>query len=215
MPTKRCGGLADPPRLLVLPGSRSGEIRRMAGVFGEALALIVKRIGAIEVVVPAVPRLVDTVKAAVASWPVAARVVADPADKDAAFRMARAALTKSGTSTFELALAGVPMVAGYRISLLEEVIGRLLIKTPSVILTNLILGENVVPEFLARDCTPEALADAILPLLADTPQRPPPRRGLRAAGRHHADRQGHPQRRGGRGGSWLAPRGLTNRCARQ
>lgn len=163
--------LSDPPLLLVLPGSRSGEIRRMAGVFGEAVALVAKRIGAVEVVVPAVPRLADTVKAAIAPWPVPARIVVDPADKDAAFRTARAALTKSGTSTFELALAGVPMVAGYRISLLEEVIGRLLIKTPSVILTNLILGENVVPEFLARDCTPARLADAILPLMGDTPER--------------------------------------------
>ena len=163
--------LSDPPLLLVLPGSRSGEIRRMATVFGEAVALVAKRIGAIEVVVPAVPRLADTVKGAIASWLVPARIVVDPADKDAAFRTARAALTKSGTSTFELALAGVPMVAGYRISLLEEVIGRLLIKTPSVILTNLILGENVVPEFLARDCTPDRLADAILPLMGDTPER--------------------------------------------
>ena len=109
-----------------------------------------------------------------------ARIVVAPADKDAAYRNARAALTKSGTSTFELALAGVPMAAGYRISLLEEVIGRLLIKTPSVILTNLILGENVVPEFLARDCTAEALTGAVLPLLGDTPEW---RRQIEAFGR--------------------------------
>ncbi len=172
--------LADPPLLLVLPGSRSGEIRRMAGVFGETVARVAKQIGAIDVVVPAVPRLAEAAKAAISSWPVPARIVVAPADKDAAYRNARAALTKSGTSTFELALAGVPMAAGYRISLLEEVIGRLLIKSPSVILTNLILGENVVPEFLARDCTAEALAGAVLPLLGDTPER---RRQIEAFGR--------------------------------
>ena len=55
--------LADPPLLLVLPGSRASEIRRMAGVFGDAVALTAKRAGALEVVVPAVPRLTHTVKA--------------------------------------------------------------------------------------------------------------------------------------------------------
>jgi lipid-A-disaccharide synthase len=163
--------LADPPLVLVLPGSRSGEIRRMAGIFGETVGRIADRIGKIEVVVPTVPRLADAVKAAISSWRVPARVVVDAAEKDATYRTARAALTKSGTSTFELALGGIPMVAGYRISLLEEPIARLLIKAPSVILTNLVLGENVVPEFLQRACTPERLSDAVLPLLADTPER--------------------------------------------
>jgi lipid-A-disaccharide synthase len=163
--------LAEPPVLLVMPGSRSGEVRRMAGVFGEAAGLLRQRLGAVEVVVPAVPRLADTVRAAVSSWPVATRIVTDAADKDAAFRIARAALTKSGTSTLELALAGIPMAAAYKVPLVEEVVGRLLITAQSAILTNLILGENVVPEFLQRDCTPERLAGALLPLLADTPER--------------------------------------------
>ncbi len=91
--------LADPPLMLVLPGSRASEIRRMAGVFGEAVALVAERAGGLEVVVPAVPRLADTVKAAVASWQIPARVVTELGEKDAAFRAARAALTKSGTST--------------------------------------------------------------------------------------------------------------------
>jgi lipid-A-disaccharide synthase len=161
---------SDPPLLLVLPGSRFGEIRRMAAVFGEAIG-IVSRETPVEVVVPAVPRLADIVRAAVASWPVSARVVTDPAAKDLAFRHARAALTKSGTSTLELALAGVPMVAAYKVPLLEEMIARLLVKVQSVILANLVLGENVVPEFVQRDCTAESLAAALVPLLRDTPER--------------------------------------------
>ncbi|MSP33096.1 MAG: lipid-A-disaccharide synthase, partial [Pseudolabrys sp.] len=142
--------LGDPPRLLVLPGSRSGEIRRMAGVFGDTVALVVNRIGTIDVVVPAVPRLADAVAAAISSWRVPTRIVTEQGDKDTAFRTARAALTKSGTSTLELAVAGVPMVAAYKVPLLEEMIGRMLITAPSAILTNLVLGENVVPEFLQR-----------------------------------------------------------------
>jgi lipid-A-disaccharide synthase len=163
--------LSDPPLLLVLPGSRASEIRRMAGVFGDAVALLSTRVGALDVVVPAVPRLAEAVRAAVASWRGPARIVTEGAAKDAAFRTARAALSKSGTSTLELAVAGVPMVAAYKVSLLEEWIGRAFIRVPSYILANLVLGENVVPEFLQYLCTPESLSGSLLPLLSDTPER--------------------------------------------
>jgi lipid-A-disaccharide synthase len=163
--------MAGPPLLLVLPGSRSSEIRRMAPVFGAAIARVAEQFGNIEAVIPAVPRLADTVRAAVASWRIPTRVITDAGEKNEAFRTARAALTKSGTSTLELALAGVPMVAAYKVSLVEEIAARWLVNVPSAILANLILGENIVPEFLQRDCTAERLAGAVLPLLADTPER--------------------------------------------
>ena len=162
---------ADPPLVLVLPGSRSGEIRRMAPVFGQAIARVVEQYGPLEAVVPAVPRLADAVRAAIAAWPTPARVTTDPDEKHEAFRTARAALTKSGTSTLELALAGVPMVAAYKVSLVEAMVGRILIYAPSAILANLVLGKNVVPEFLQRDCTAERLAAALMPLLGDTAER--------------------------------------------
>jgi lipid-A-disaccharide synthase len=162
---------ADPPLVLVLPGSRTGEIRRMAPVFGSAIARVAKQYGPFEAVVPAVPRLADAMRAAVAAWPIPARVTADPDEKHEAFRTARAALTKSGTSTLELALAGVPMVAAYKVSLLEAIVGSILIHAPSAILANLVLGKNVVPEFLQHDCTAERLAAALVPLLRDTVER--------------------------------------------
>jgi lipid-A-disaccharide synthase len=128
-----------------------------------------------ELVLPTVPHLAAQVREAVAGWTVAPRIVVDPAEKWAAFRRARAALAASGTVTLELALAGIPTVAAYRMSPLEAFIVlklvRLLARLPSVILANLVLGENVIPEFLQSDCTPERLAEALLPLLSDTPQR--------------------------------------------
>lgn len=163
--------LSASPVLLVLPGSRSGEIRRMAGVFGEAVGLVAQRVGPLEVVVPSIPRLAAAVQAATSTWPVPVRIVTSPEDKDAAFRIARAALSKSGTSTLELALAAVPMAAAYQVSFIEEMIGRAFIRVKSFILANLVLDENVVPEFLQHFCTPENLANALVPLLADTPER--------------------------------------------
>lgn len=162
---------ADPPVLLVLPGSRTGEIRRMTAVFGEVIALLKERTGTLDVVVPTLPRLADSVLAATTSWAVRPRVLVDPADKWAAFRVARAALAKSGTVTLELALSGVPMVTAYKVSLLDELIARAAINVPSIILANLVIGENVVPELLQRECTPERLAATLAPLLTDSPQR--------------------------------------------
>jgi lipid-A-disaccharide synthase len=143
------------------------------GVFTETVALIRERVGALDVVVPTIPHLADPIRRATKQWPIPPRIVVETADKHAAFRIATAALAKSGTVTLELALAGVPMVAAYKVSAIEYIaVGRGILKRlPSIILTNLLLGENVVPELLQHNCTAENLAAAVLPLLADTPQR--------------------------------------------
>jgi lipid-A-disaccharide synthase len=165
--------LAAPPVLLVLPGSRAGEIERLLGVFSDAVARVHDRLGSLEVVVATVPHLVGPVRTAMARWPLRARIVVESADKQAAFRTATVALAKSGTVTLELALAGVPMIAAYKVTALEYLaVGRGILKRlPSIILTNLLLGENVVPELLQHNCTAEKLAAALLPLFGDTPER--------------------------------------------
>jgi lipid-A-disaccharide synthase len=63
------------------------------------------------------------------------------------------------------------MVAAYKVSLVGEIIGHLMIKIRSVILANIVLGEDVVPQFIQRECTPQSLAAALLPLFSDTPER--------------------------------------------
>jgi lipid-A-disaccharide synthase len=163
--------LADPPIMLVLPGSRGGEIRRLLAIFGEALARLAAGRAPLELVLPTLPHLRERVAAATAAWPLRPRIVVDREDKRAAFRVARAALAKSGTVTLELALAGIPMVAAYKISGIEEVVARFVMQLPSVILPNLILEENAVPEFLQRECTAQKLGNALAPLLAEGPPR--------------------------------------------
>ncbi len=109
----------NPPVVLVLPGSRASEIRHLLGTFGAAIAHVAARSGPMELVLPTVPHLAAQVRAGVAGWAVAPRIVVEPADKWAAFRRARAALAASGTVTLELALAGIPAVAAYRLSIVE------------------------------------------------------------------------------------------------
>ena len=167
--------------VLVMPGSRRTEIRRLLPVFGEVIAKIGEmRGGEIEFLLPTLPERESEIASAVAGWRVQPRIVTSESEKFAAFRRARAALAASGTVTLELALAQVPTVAAYRVSALEAPIARRVIKSASTILPNLILHENVVPEFHQENCTPAKLVAALEPLLDDGPAR---RRQLEAFAR--------------------------------
>lgn len=159
-----------PPLLLVLPGSRRTEIERLTPDFGAAVARVAQACGLLDVALPAVGHLEGLIRQRVAGWPTPPCIVLGEAAKFAAFRRARAALAASGTVTLELALAGVPMVVAYRVSRVEELL-RFVVTAPSIVLPNLILGDRSIPELLQHDCTPQALADALIPLLGDTPAR--------------------------------------------
>jgi lipid-A-disaccharide synthase len=160
-----------PPVLLVLPGSRRSEIRHHMAVFGATLGLLRDAGVAFELMLPTMPHLVEAVREGVAGWPVQPRIVIGEDEKRAALRIARAALAKSGTVTLELALAGVPMVTAYRTGAIEAWIMLRMIKVRSVILANLVVGDNVVPEFLQADCTPEKLSHALRDALEESPLR--------------------------------------------
>ena len=160
-----------PPTLLVLPGSRRSEIARLLPVFGETLAQLVAQYGPVKAVLPAVDHLADDISRSVESWPVRPEIVRGHENKLRAFRAARAALAASGTVTLELALAGVPTVAAYRVSRLEEEIIKRVVLVSSALLPNIILGEKIVPEFLQDAASPKNLSAALLPLIAGGEQR--------------------------------------------
>jgi lipid-A-disaccharide synthase len=162
---------AEPPVLLVLPGSRRGEIRYHLALFGEALAKLRAAGRDFELMLPTMHHLEAMVREGVARWEVAPKIVVGEIEKRAAFRLARAALAKSGTVTLELALSGVPMVTAYRVGSAEAFILRRAIKVSSVILANLVIGNDVIPEYLQENCTPENLARALSEVLSDSPLR--------------------------------------------
>jgi lipid-A-disaccharide synthase len=163
--------VAEPPLLLVLPGSRGGEIGRHLAVFGAAVGLVGERLGAVEVVLPTVPYLWERVRRDTAAWPIMPRVVVEPEEKWAAFRQARAALAASGTVTLELALANVPTVVAYKVTLFEELIVRAMVRAKMVGLANIILDDMIMPELLQRQATAKNLADALVAIIQDSPQR--------------------------------------------
>ena len=166
---------AEPPVLLVLPGSRRSEIRHHMAIFGEALGRLRTEGVAFELLLPTMPHLLEAVREDAkrwqTDWQIEPRIVVGEQEKRAAFRSATAALAKSGTVTLELALSGVPMVAAYRAGRAEAFIVLRAITVPTVILANLVIGANVVPEFVQNDCTPEKLANALRDVLVDSEMR--------------------------------------------
>ncbi|WP_323784769.1 lipid-A-disaccharide synthase [Thalassovita sp.] len=166
-------GVGSAPLLLVLPGSRRGEVSRLTPVFGEALQRIMTHRPDLHVVIPTTGNVTDLVHDAVADWPVAPLVL-DPRGMDpelykrqkaAAFVAADAALAASGTVSLELAACDTPMVIAYDMNWISRQIISRMLKVDTVTLVNLVSDTRVVPEFIGKDCQPGPIADAVLSVL--------------------------------------------------
>ena len=157
--------LGDDPIMLVLPGSRRGEVSRLAPIFGEAIAPLIADRPNMRVVVPTTSAVSAMVREAVAGWPVAALVLdgankdleAAKAEKRAAFRAAELALAASGTVSLELAAADTPMVIAYRMHWTSHLIFRVMAVTDTVTLVNLVSDTRSVPEVLGDACVHEKI----------------------------------------------------------
>ena len=175
---------ADRP-VIVMPGSRRMEVSRLLPVFGAALRMAAQRVPGLRPVVPVAPIVAEAVRRAAADWPVPPILVDGNADKHDAFaavaQSGGAGLIKSGTSSLEMAVAGIPHVVGYRVNPITAAIVRRLVKVPHASLVNLLAEREVVPERLQQDCTPEALAEALVRPLLDPAVAAAQRAGFREA----------------------------------
>ena len=161
----------DATVLAVLPGSRSGEVRRLLPVFRETLERLAGNIPALHLAVPTVGTVAERVRHAVAGWPWPVTATLGEEEKQDAFAASRAALGASGTVALELALAGVPQVTAYRLNRATALIGRAVVRTRRFCPVNIVLDRPVVPELVQGDCRPGPLARALGPLLFDEDAR--------------------------------------------
>lgn len=157
----------DAPVLILMPGSRRSEVGRLLPVFGHTLARLARDIPGLVPVMPVASVVADSVRRATESWPVRPILVTDIDEKHDAYAAAAAALTKSGTSTLELALAGVPMAVTYRVNPVTAMIARRLLLVSHVAMVNLLADREVVPELLQGDCNTERLAAVVTTLIRD------------------------------------------------
>ncbi|MFC1672820.1 lipid-A-disaccharide synthase [Pseudomonadota bacterium] len=157
---------SDAQLLSVLPGSRTGEVERLAPVFGEAVAKLAAQYPNLHIVVPAVEHLSDLVRTVTKDWAAPVSVIGGE-EKAGAFAASDAALAASGTVALELAMAGLPNVIGYKLNGLTAMLAKRLLKTPYVNLINIVLEREAVPELLQDDCTAEGLAREVARLFDD------------------------------------------------
>jgi lipid-A-disaccharide synthase len=171
---------ADVP-VVLMPGSRVTETARLLPVFRDTMALLGENIPGLRPVLAAAPVIANVVEARTRDWKIQPIIVRDVATRYDAFAAARAALTKSGTSTLELAMAGVPMAVTYRVNPISAAIGRRLIKVKHVAMINLLAGHALVPELLQENCTPEKLSATLQTLLTDADSAARQRSGFSTA----------------------------------
>jgi lipid-A-disaccharide synthase len=168
---ERIGAGPADPILLVLPGSRPGEIERVLPAFEDAVRRLKEERPDLHVVIPAAPTVAETVKAGVAGWPFRAHVVEGDEDKLDAMKAATVALACSGTVTTELALAGAAMVVGYRLGPVTYAILQRLIRTRYITLFNIAAQALVAPELVQSECTGPKLAREVSLRLNDAELR--------------------------------------------
>lgn len=161
---------AEAVPVMLMPGSRVTETKRLLPIFKTTLSHLQTNVPQLVPVIAAAAGISEAVAGHVADWPVKPIIVRDITERYDAFAAAKAALTKSGTSTLELAMAGVPMAVTYRVNPLSAAIGRRLIKVPHVAMINLLAKRALVPELLQEDCQPDRLAATIMMLLS-TPEK--------------------------------------------
>ena len=167
----RLGIAADAPLLVLLPGSRTSEIRFIFPVFRAAVKILAEKIPGLVTMLPTVPHVAAKVRAGAADWPTKLHVVESEDDKFAAFDAADVALAASGTVTAEVALSRTPMVVAYRVGALTYALANRLMTVPYMSLINILLERPAVPEFKQYAATPEALAAAVARLFAEPTAR--------------------------------------------
>lgn len=167
------GVAPEAPLILVLPGSRKGEVTRLAPIFGAVVGQVAEALPAARFVLPAAGPVADLVRSVTADWSVQPVILEQgaqggAADKLAAFRAADVALAASGTVSLELAAAQTPMVIAYTFNWLTNKIIKRKALIDTVTLVNLVTDTRHVPEFLMENCKPNPIARAVLDVLQNS-----------------------------------------------
>jgi lipid-A-disaccharide synthase len=159
-------------RVAILPGSRNQEIRRLLPIMWKAAAELEKQNHHTCFIIAA------TDNAAIARIRSAIHGIPGPAGFDVVaghtreiLRQADAAMVASGTATIETALMRCPMAVIYKVTPLTYFIAKRLIKIDNIGMVNIVAGRAICPELIQANATPQKIADTILPLISDTPQR--------------------------------------------
>lgn len=168
-PEDRALMAGDGPLILALPGSRKGEVTRLAPVLGQVLERVKAAHPTARVALPTVRGVADLVAELTENWPIRPQIIRDPATKRAAFACANVAIAASGTVSLELAANDCPMVIAYDMHPITLWLMRRAALIDTVTLVNLVSESRAVPEFIGANCRADLIAPEVLRLLEQGP----------------------------------------------
>jgi len=183
-------------RLVLMPGSREGEVRKLLPLMRDAVALLAAKRSDVDVVLVRADPVPETLLRELAGealegW----GVVSGP--HLSLLAASDVLLVASGTATVEGLLAGVPMVVVYKVAAISYLLGKLLVKVPNVAMANILSdpgdGSQTVPELIQRAARPARIAAEVERFLDDPARAAEARRGL-ARGREELGAPGAPAR---------------------
>ncbi|MBE7637563.1 lipid-A-disaccharide synthase [Sneathiella sp. P13V-1] len=165
---RRAHGIGEDTKLLMmLPGSRKGEVTRHLDIFTDSVRHVMQNVRNLKLVIPVIGKTRPLVTEYFQNTDLEPLLVEAAGEKYDAMAASDAALAASGTVGLELAMAGLPSVIAYRMHPVTSYLARKLVKLDYVNLVNILEEQEVVPEFLLEDCTVENLSPAIKKLLTD------------------------------------------------
>ena len=153
-------------RIILMPGSREGELRRHLPMFGKAAERLVAGFPGLEFAIITLPHLHDKISATCENWPFRVDVVSATEQREDWLSGAGLAICVAGTATLELAMARVPMVVSYVMDAAQKSVNRRL-QVRRFSLPNLILEQDLVPELLMEKPDADLLAKRAADLLRD------------------------------------------------
>lgn len=162
---------SDEKLLMMLPGSRRGEVSRHLPIFKDAMVQLRAEIGDFRLVVPVIGRAGDIIRAETADWDADILIVEGEAEKFNAMAASDLALAASGTVALELALARLPTVIAYRMNVITNMIARRVVKLDHVNLVNILLKREAVPEYILENCSADNLARGLAELFRSEEKR--------------------------------------------
>ena len=168
--------------ICILPGSRLVEVSKHLPIIEHTLELLSKKNPIFEVVLPLADDVATSVKSVVQKWPYSITFTeGDDDSKYNAFAASNVALACSGTVALELALADIPYVTIYKMSLFSGIVARSFVKLKYVNLINILLDKEVVPELILENCKPNLILPHLVKALNDTEFRSKQRKYFKAA----------------------------------
>jgi lipid-A-disaccharide synthase len=153
--------------ICLTPGSRMGEVRKLLPIFVDAVRILNKKYKNLSIAIPTTYKVEDLVRRRVKNLDISTAVVKYAGDKQSLYALSRAGIAKSGTNTFELMMSKMPIVVAYKFNWLTGLVAKILIKVKYCNLVNIILGRELIPEFVQRNCRAELIANGLGKLISD------------------------------------------------